>query len=93
MESKIMSSDLSIANSITLVGITIHRSGEVDYPDDVSSAARDFWEAVIKMFPDIFRAANIEELAIEIHEQVHGGASVSDVMYLLNNQQAGRNSE
>lgn len=45
--------DLWAPSAFTVGKVTIHGSGEVDYPGDVSEAAREFWEAVIEAFPDI----------------------------------------
>lgn len=45
--------ELWLSDEVTIGEITIHGSGEVDYPGDVSEAAKEFWEAVIEAFPDI----------------------------------------
>lgn len=42
-----------VSEALIVGGITIHGSGEVDYPGDVSKATKEFWEAVIEAFPDI----------------------------------------
>lgn len=45
--------DLWGIDEVTIGGITIHGSGEVNYPGDVSEAAKEFWEAVMEAFPGI----------------------------------------
>jgi len=44
---------ITLSDAISFGGITIHGSGEVEYPGDVSEAAKEFWETVIEAFPDI----------------------------------------
>jgi len=44
---------LWVSEAFTVGKVTILTSGEVDYPGDVSKAAREFWEAVIKAFPEM----------------------------------------
>ena len=45
--------ELWIPDTLTLGEITIYGSGEVDYPGDVSEAAKEFWEAVKEAFPEM----------------------------------------